>query len=58
MHPLPEPLSNGLPAMAGMYYVMLRNMRGESVEFGMMFKGFEKFVPLMVIGHSAGDTLI
>ena len=25
-------------------------MRNEPVEFGMMFKGFEKFVPLMVIG--------
>lgn len=38
------------PVMGGVYYVVLRDMRGESVDFGMMFKGFEKFVPLMVIG--------
>jgi uncharacterized membrane protein len=38
------------PTIAGVYYVILRQMRGEPVEFGMMFKGFEKFVPLMVIG--------
>lgn len=38
------------PVMAGVYYVAFRDMRGEPVEFGMMFKGFEKFVPLMVIG--------
>lgn len=38
------------PVMGGVYYVGLRDMRGEPVEFGMMFKGFEKFVPLMVIG--------
>ena len=38
------------PIMAGVYFVVLRDMRGEPIEFGMMFKGFEKFVPLMVIG--------
>ncbi len=38
------------PVMGGVYYVALRDMRGEPIEFGMMFKGFEKFVPLMVIG--------
>ena len=38
------------PILGGIYYVLLREMRGEPVEFGMMFKGFEKFVPLMVIG--------
>ena len=38
------------PVIGGVFYVVLRNMRGEPVEFGMMFKGFEKFVPLMVIG--------
>lgn len=38
------------PVMGGVYYVVLRNMRREPVDFGMMFKGFEKFVPLMVIG--------
>jgi uncharacterized membrane protein len=38
------------PALAGFYYVVLRDMRDEHVEFGMMFKGFENFVPLMVAG--------
>lgn len=38
------------PIMGGVYFVSLRAMRGEPVEFGMMFKGFEKFVPLMVVG--------
>lgn len=38
------------PVIGGVFYVALRDMRGEPVEFGMMFKGFEKFVPLMVIG--------
>lgn len=38
------------PVLAGVYYFVLRVYSGEPVEFGMMFKGFEKFVPLMVIG--------
>ncbi|MEP6787310.1 MAG: hypothetical protein ABJB40_02685, partial [Acidobacteriota bacterium] len=38
------------PIMGGVFYFALRDMRREPVEFGMMFKGFEKFVPLMVIG--------
>ena len=38
------------PLMGGIAFLVLRDMRGEPVEFGMMFKGFEKFVPLMVIG--------
>jgi len=38
------------PAMGGFYYLVLRDMRGEPVEFRMMFKGFEKFIPLMVAG--------
>ncbi|HQX54316.1 MAG TPA: hypothetical protein PLP07_00210 [Pyrinomonadaceae bacterium] len=38
------------PIMGGVFYAVLREMRGEPIEFGMMFKGFEKFVPLMVIG--------
>lgn len=38
------------PVMGGVYFVVLRDMRGEPVDFGMMFKGFEKFVPLMVVG--------
>ena len=38
------------PVIGGIYYVALRDMRGDPVEFGMMFEGFKKFVPLMVIG--------
>lgn len=38
------------PILGGVYHVYLNDMRGEPVEFGMMFKGFDKFVPLMVIG--------
>jgi uncharacterized membrane protein len=38
------------PTLAGVYFVALRDMRGEPVDFGMMFKGFEKFVPLMTVG--------
>ena len=38
------------PITGGVYYVVLRDMRGEPVDFTMMFKGFQKFVPLMVIG--------
>lgn len=38
------------PLMAGIYYVALRDMKGEPVEFAMMFKGFENFLPLMAIG--------
>ena len=38
------------PVTAGFYYVLLRDMRGEPVDFGMMFKGFEKFVPTLVVG--------
>lgn len=38
------------PVVGGIFYVALRDMRGDPVEFGMMFEGFKKFVPLMVIG--------
>jgi uncharacterized membrane protein len=38
------------PLIAGIYYVFLRDMRGEPVDFAMMFKGFEKFVPVMIVG--------
>ncbi len=38
------------PVMGGFAYIVLRDMRDEPVDFGMMFKGFEKFVPLMVMG--------
>jgi hypothetical protein len=38
------------PVMVGVYSVLLREMRREPVDFGMMFKGFEKFVPAMAAG--------
>lgn len=38
------------PIMGGIYFIYLKAMRNEPVDFGMMFKGFEKFVPLMVVG--------
>lgn len=38
------------PVMGGVYYTSFRAMRGEPIDFGMMFKGFERFVPLMVVG--------
>jgi uncharacterized membrane protein len=38
------------PVLGGVYYIFLRDMRGEPVEFGMMFEGFKKFVPLMLVG--------
>lgn len=38
------------PLMGGFAYLVLRDMRNEPVDFGMTFKGFEKFVPLMVVG--------
>lgn len=38
------------PLMVGVYGVYLRAMRGEQVEFGAMFRGFDKFVPTMAAG--------
>jgi uncharacterized membrane protein len=38
------------PVLGGFYYLVLRDMRDEPVDFGMLFKGFEKFLPLMIVG--------
>src|SRR5436190_1009988 len=38
------------PVLGGLYLMILKDERNEQVEFGMMFKGFERFVPLMVAG--------
>lgn len=38
------------PITGGIFIVYLKAMRGEPVEFGEMFKGFNNFVPLMVLG--------
>ena len=32
------------PMMCGIYYCYFRRMRGETIEFGMLFKGFDYFV--------------
>jgi hypothetical protein len=36
------------PMMCGIYYCYLRRMRGETVEFGMLFKGFDYFAESLV----------
>lgn len=38
------------PVSAGLYLIVSKDLNDEPIEFGMMFKGFEKFVPLMAIG--------
>lgn len=38
------------PIMAGVYFVHFTLFRRQPVDFGMMFKGFEKFVPAMAVG--------
>ncbi|MDQ6788142.1 MAG: hypothetical protein M3033_15160 [Acidobacteriota bacterium] len=38
------------PIAVGIFYALFTQMRGQTVDFGMLFKGFEKFVPAMVIG--------
>ena len=42
------------PLMGGLVYIALRDTNNEPIEFGMMFKGFERFVPLMVVGLIQG----
>lgn len=38
------------PIMAGVFVCLLTRMNGQYVNFGMMFKGFDKFVPTMIVG--------
>lgn len=38
------------PIMCGVYYVYLRDISNEPTDFGMMFKGFDKFLPAMLLG--------
>lgn len=38
------------PIMCGIFYVYLKGIRGGVPEFGDMFKGFENFLPAMVVG--------
>ena len=36
------------PMMCGVYLCLLARMRGERIEFGLLFKGFDYFVPSLV----------
>jgi hypothetical protein len=38
------------PITCGVYYCFLKEMRGEPTALGEMFKGFDNFVPTMVVG--------
>ncbi len=38
------------PILCGIYYVLIKQLKAEPIEFGMMFKGFDTFVPAMVVG--------
>lgn len=38
------------PIWCGVYYAVLKRMNNEAVSFGDMFKGFDKFVPAMLVG--------
>ena len=38
------------PIIGGFTFIVLRDMRGEPIDFGMLFKGFDKFLPLMIMG--------
>lgn len=38
------------PIMVGIFGALFREMLGEQIDFGIFFKGFNKFVPAMVIG--------
>src|SRR6267142_2182657 len=37
------------PMMIGIFLCLLQKQRGEPVEFGTLFKGFEQFVPGLVV---------
>ena len=52
-----NPILSG-PIFLGIYYALLKQMRGEPVEFGMLFQGFNRFVPAMVITLVASAPII
>lgn len=37
------------PIYVGIYYTLLKRMRGEQIDFGMLFFGFQRFLPAMVV---------
>ncbi len=52
-----NPLLSG-PIFFGVYYSLLRQMRGEPVEFSMLFRGFNSFLPAMVVSLTAAAPVI
>ncbi|MGH9820917.1 MAG: hypothetical protein ACRD43_12165, partial [Pyrinomonadaceae bacterium] len=38
------------PMLGGFTYIVLQDANDEPVDFGMLFRGFQKFLPLLVIG--------
>lgn len=36
--------------VAGVYYVLIKQIRGQQTSFGEAFKGFEKFLPTLILG--------
>lgn len=38
------------PVAVGIYFCLLKHMRGEQISFADMFKGFDNFVPAMTVG--------
>ena len=38
------------PIIGGFTFIVLRDIRDEPIDFGMLFKGFDKFLPLMIMG--------
>src|SRR5215217_3755746 len=47
-----NPILTG-PIFVGVYYVYLKQIRGERADFGMLFYGFNSFVPAMVVSLTA-----
>jgi hypothetical protein len=38
------------PIAVGIFFTLFTKMRGQPIDFSMLFKGFDKFVPAMVVG--------
>ena len=51
------PILSG-PIFVGIYYALLKQMRGERVEFGMLFQGFNSFVQAMLVSLVASSPII
>lgn len=40
--------------IAGVYYILIKQIRGQETRFGEMFHGFRRFLPTMILGVIAG----